>query len=108
MIFPSFGGFGAQFNQHLYAPVTPMPQGEYADVETKMKALNPQLVRIFYNDNWDANADGKHPEWASNYAPFVKVCLLAQDSGATINVTFHTYVNAKNDPDGSMAKRVRR
>jgi hypothetical protein len=101
LVVPSLGGYGAQFNQHLYAPVTPKPA---TGVEAKMVALEPQLVRIFYNDNWDANADGKHPEWQQNYASFVKVCLLAQESGATINVTFHTYVNAVKDPAGSMAK----
>ena len=25
-------------------------------------SLEPQLVRIFYNDNWEENADGTHPE----------------------------------------------
>ena len=59
---PSLGGYGAQFGMHVYAPITPWPAGVgYGDFEAKVKALDPHLVRIFYNDNWDANADGRFP-----------------------------------------------
>src|SRR5262245_32701713 len=68
VLFPSLLGYGAQFNMHMYAPVTPWPTGlGYADVEQKVKRLEPQLVRIFYNENWDANLDRTHPEWCGNY-----------------------------------------
>jgi hypothetical protein len=104
VLFPSLGGFGAQFNQHLWAPVTAKPPGDPATVRERVLDLQPELVRIFYNDIWDANAKGDHPEWQLNYDSFVQTCLLAQDAGATINVTFHTYVIAVTDPEGSMAK----
>ena len=66
MLFPSLAGYGAQFNNHLYAPITPWPAGDgTATSRTKVKALEPQLVRIFYNDNWDGNADGHVPRLAS-------------------------------------------
>ena len=49
----ALGGYGAQFNQHVYAPVTNPPVGTLPDLEAKVKALEPQLVRIFYNDNFE-------------------------------------------------------
>ncbi len=59
VLFPSLLGYGAQFGDHVYAPITPWPPGQdHSDADAKVKALEPQLVRIFYNDNWDANANG--------------------------------------------------
>ena len=100
----ALGGYGAQFNQHLYAPITPTPPGGYAQVEEKVRDLEPQLVRIFYNDIWEENTRGDIPDFAQNLASFYKVAQLAQETGATINVTYHTYVFAKNDPQGSMTR----
>jgi hypothetical protein len=95
VLFPSLLGYGAQYNNHLYAPITAsrMPPEEYPDVESKVKALQPQLVRIFYNDNWEENQDGMHPEWRDNYASFVKVVELAQESGATIDIGYQNLGN---------------
>jgi hypothetical protein len=95
VLFPSLLGYGAQYNNHLYAPITAsrMPPEEYPDVEAKVKALQPQLVRIFYNDNWEENQDGTHPEWRDNYASFVRVVQLAQESGATIDIGFQNLGN---------------
>jgi hypothetical protein len=105
VLFPSLGGYGGQFGMHLYAPVTPWPAGTgFADVEEKVKRLEPQLVRIFYNDNWDGNANGKFPDWATNYASFVRVVQLAQEAGATIDISFQNLGNAPKTPDASMAK----
>ena len=61
VLFPSLGGYGAQFNHHLYAPISSVriPADQYPNVEAKVKALEPQLVRIFYSDNWEENADGR-------------------------------------------------
>jgi hypothetical protein len=99
VLFPSLLGYGAQFNMHLYAPVTPWPAGlGYGDVEHKVKTLEPQLVRIFYNDNWDANANGMFPGWAVNYASFVKSVQLAQEAGATIDISFQNLGNIVNPP----------
>ena len=44
------GGFGTQFNQHVYANITPTPPGSLPALEDKVNALEPQFVRIFYND----------------------------------------------------------
>ena len=106
VLFPSLVGYGAQFGDHVYAPITPWPPGQdHADVEAKVKALEPQLVRIFYNDNWDANANGKFPDYATNYASFVQVVQLAQDTGATIEISFQNLGNILTGPAGPpMAK----
>jgi hypothetical protein len=95
VLFPSLVGYGAQFNNHLYAPITSVriPAGEYPDVEAKVKALQPELVRIFYNDNWEENQDNTHPEWRDNYASFVKVVQLAQETGATIDIGYQNLGN---------------
>ena len=94
VLFPSLLGYGAQFGMHLYAPITPWPpDAGYGDVENKVKALEPQLVRIFYNDNWDGNANGKFPDWQVNYASFVRVVQLAQEAGATIDISFQNLGN---------------
>jgi hypothetical protein len=105
VLFPSLVGYGMQFGNHVYAPITPWPAGlGYGDFEDKVKALEPQLVRIFYNDNWDGNEDGRHPEWPQNYASFVKVVQLAQKAGATIDVSFQNLGTARFTPEPAMAK----
>jgi hypothetical protein len=108
VLFPSLLGYGAQFNMHMYAPVTPWPPGlGYGDVEEKVKALEPQLVRIFYNEDWDANLNGKHPspELEANYASFVKAVQLAQAAGATIDISYQSLSPAtRADPNTAMAK----
>ncbi len=105
VLFPSLVGYGSQFGMHLYAPVTPWPAGVgYGNVEDKVRKLEPQLVRIFYNDNWDGNANGKFPDWQTNYASFVKVVRLAQESGATIDITFQNLGNARLAPAPAMSK----
>jgi hypothetical protein len=105
VLFPSLLGYGSQFGMHLYAPVTPWPAGVgYGDAEDKVKKLEPQLVRIFYNDNWDGNANGRFPDWQTNYASFVKVVRLAQETGATIDISFQNLGNARLAPEPAMAK----
>jgi hypothetical protein len=110
VLFPSLLGYGAQFGDHVYAPITPWPAGQsYGDFEDKVKALEPQLVRVFYNDNWDANANGGFPDWQTNYASFVKVVELAQEAGATVDIGFQNLGNVtgatpKTTPEDAMAK----
>jgi hypothetical protein len=87
----ALGGYGAQFNQHVYAAVTPKPPDSLDDLEAKVKALEPQLVRIFFHEVQERNAD--------QLASFYKTVELAQASGAAINITYHTAVNAKLNPD---------
>ncbi len=101
----ALGGYGAQFNNHVYAPITPWPVNTgYGDFEKKAKDLHPHIVRIFYNDNWDGNRNGLFPDWEKNYASFVKVVRLAQEAGATIDISFQNLANAKGTPLPDMAK----
>jgi hypothetical protein len=112
VLFPSLLGYGAQFNNHLYAPITQpfITSTGYADVEQKVKALEPHLVRIFYNDNWEENYDRTHPEWAENYDSFVRVVELAKEAGATVDISYQNLANISRDdarkrtPDEAMKK----
>ena len=90
VLVPSLGGYGFQFNGHLYAPITNPAPATLPDLESKVKALEPQLVRIFYNDNWEANADKTHPEWQQNLESFKDTVALAQESGATVVIAYQT------------------
>jgi hypothetical protein len=68
-----------------------------------VKELEPQLVRIFYNDNCEENRDGTHPEYQQNYDSFVKVVQLAQEAGATILISYQNLAYARLYPDETMA-----
>ena len=109
VLVPSLAGYGAQFNNHVYAPITPWPhdstpEDDYDDFEAKAKALQPHIVRIFYNDNWDGNRNGAFPDWEKNYASFVKVVRLAQEAGAIIDISYQNLGNARSTPGPDMAK----
>jgi hypothetical protein len=95
----SLGGYGFQLNHHLYAPITNPPPATLPDLESKVKALEPQLVRIFYSENWEANSDGTHPEWQQNLESFRRVVELANASGATIVIAYQGVSAAKLKPD---------
>ena len=100
VLVPSLGGYGGQFNQHVYAPITNAPPASLPDLEAKAKALEPQLVRIFYNDNWEERL----PTAAQNLASFIRTVQLAHESGATINITYQTASVARLDPVPSMTR----
>jgi hypothetical protein len=98
ILVPSLGGYGAQLNQHVFAPITNAPAASLPDLESKVKDLEPQLVRIFYNDNWEANADRLHPEWPANLDSFYRTVRLAHEAGATINITYQSIGRALGNP----------
>jgi hypothetical protein len=98
LLVPSLGGYGFQFNGHLYAPITTAPPASLPDLESKVKALEPQFVRVFYNENWEANADKTHPEWPQNLESFKDTVQLAADSGATVAIAYQTIASAKTAP----------
>ena len=93
------GGYGAQFNQHVYAPITGAPPESFPEMEQKAKELGAQLVRIFYNDNWEE----RRADAAPNLASFYRTVQLAQDAGATVNITYHAVNVAKLNPVASMS-----
>ena len=94
----ALGGYGAQFNQHVYAPVTNPPAASLPGMEAKVKALEPQLVRIFYNDNFEE----RQPNRVRNLASFVDTVQLAHEAGATINITYQAVNVAKTKPVEAM------
>ncbi len=61
VLLDALGGFGAQFNQHVYASITPKPPGSLPDLEAKVKALEPQLVRIFFHEVQERDRISSHP-----------------------------------------------
>ena len=88
----SFGGFGGQLNQHLYAKISGPPPG-LAAVEAKVVALEPQLVRIFFNTSAWTNAD--------RLSSFERTVRLANRAGADIDITWQgsTFEFAMNNMD---------
>ncbi len=78
-IVQNFGGYGAQFNQHVYAKISGPPPG-LPNLEAKVLALGPQFVRVFFNTT----------EWTfpDRMASFVRTVELAQRAQAQINITW--------------------
>ena len=56
-----------------------------------MKALEPQLVRIFYHEIRETEDPDKMPS-------FIRTVELAQEAGATINITYQTATRARFQP----------
>jgi hypothetical protein len=102
VLVPSLGGYGAQFNHHVYAPITNLPASSFADLESAVLAFEPQFVRIFYNENWAEPGQPRyHPE---NIESFRRTVALAQAAGATINVTYQTVSEARSAPGPHMQR----
>jgi hypothetical protein len=92
LLVPSLGGYGTQLNQHVYAAITSAPTASLPDLEAKVKALEPQIVRIFFAEQAEAN-------FPDRMASFLETVQLAQEAGATINITYQSAARAKLDPD---------
>jgi hypothetical protein len=74
-----FGGFGGQFNQHVYAKISGPPP-YLPQLEERVLTLRPQFVRIFFNTS----------EWQNDdrMESFVRTVQLAHRAGADINITW--------------------
>jgi hypothetical protein len=92
IIVDDFAGFGTQYNQNVYSTfsavdgITPENIGQ---LETKVKNLRSQYVRIFFDSkSWPS--DPKYATVPSDFMEsFIKTVKLAQDAGAkTINITY--------------------
>jgi hypothetical protein len=75
----SFGGFGGQFNQHVFADISGPPP-DLPGLEAKVLALGPGYVRVFFN-----NSEWTFPD---RMASFVRTVQLANRAGATIEVAW--------------------
>jgi hypothetical protein len=79
----SFAGYGGQFNHHVYAAISRaagVTDDNVKDMEQKMRALQPQFSRIFFNNTAFTDPD--------RLQSFIRTAQLAQSTGATINVTW--------------------
>ena len=97
---------GAQFNQNLYASevrklrggkmaIPKLSDQSLADLGQKLKALEPQFVRVFFSPFQD-----KGPP--STRDSFLRTVQLAQAAGATINITVQSVAPYVPDPDQGM------
>ena len=101
IISTNFSGFGTQYNQNVYSSFSAI-DGIFTDninqLEAKVKALNSQYVRIFFDSKaWPFDPKYTETIHADFMDSFIKTVKLAQDAGAkTINITFwHTSEAAK-------------
>jgi hypothetical protein len=99
LLLDNLGGYGMQFNHHVFAKITPAPPGTIGGLEPKIDALEPQLARIFYND--ESENPAKFPD---RYASFINVVRMANEIGATINITYQTTTRAQDNIGGSMSQ----
>ncbi|KRE36490.1 hypothetical protein [Paenibacillus sp. Soil724D2] len=99
IVVPEFQGYGAQMNMHLYTALNDPTRGfvgneppkELENVEAKVKAMKPGLVRIFLSPvNFDPGNENRMDS-------FIKTVNLAQQAGSTVNVTWWFIERAAND-----------
>jgi hypothetical protein len=80
---PTFAGYGGQFNHHVYAAISRaagVTDDNAKDMERKMRDLQPQFSRIFFNNTAFTDPD--------RMQSFIRTVQLAQSTGTTINVTW--------------------
>lgn len=83
VVVPSFGGYGGQFNHHVYSALSRavgVNDTNVVDMEQKMRALHPQFSRIFFTPQAFSDPD--------KMQSFVRTVLFAQSTGTTINITW--------------------
>jgi hypothetical protein len=103
VVVKSFGGFGVQLNQHAFAKQTLdlVPGASNNDLKAKIRALAPHVVRIFWSQGPKQDGflfDRARPKTQqdeiekasekSRWDSFLEVVALAQEIGATINITW--------------------
>jgi len=95
-----FLGFGTQYNQNVYSAFSAadgITSANIGKLETKVKALHSQYVRIFFDSKaW--TTDPNYSAATADFMPsFVSTVKLARDAGATsINITYwHTATAAQ-------------
>jgi Glycosyl hydrolase catalytic core len=79
----SLAGYGAQFNNHVYAAISRnagVTEDNLKIMEQAVRALHPQFSRIFFNPSELTDPD--------RMQSFVRTVLLAQTVGTWINITW--------------------
>lgn len=74
-----FGGFGAQFNQHLYAAISG-PPANIAQLEQLVTVVRAPFVRVFFNTGALTDED--------KLTSFYRTVELARRSEAELNITW--------------------
>jgi hypothetical protein len=77
------GGYGAQMNQNVYAAITGAPLDVLGNLESQVVAQQPGIVRVFFNDV-------QARSFPDRLTSFYRTLQLAQQAGATINVTLQS------------------
>jgi hypothetical protein len=83
VLVPSFAGYGAQFNHHVYSALSRsagVTDDNVADMEQKMRTLHPQFSRIFFTPQAFSDPD--------KMQSFVRTVMFAQSVGTDINITW--------------------
>lgn len=81
-----FVGSGTEYNQNLYASISAVDGITTSNIgllESKVKALDSQIVRIFYDSKGEDTVT--YPDYM---ASFEQTVALAQSSGAEVNITY--------------------
>jgi hypothetical protein len=79
----SLAGYGAQFNNHVYAAISRnagVSEDNVKLMEQAVRALHPQFSRIFFNPTELTDPD--------RMQSFIRTVMLAQTAGTTINITW--------------------
>src|SRR5439155_7486955 len=95
---PPIVGFGAQFSPYILAPQLGQEVQNLDDLERKLRDLGPQHVRIFVLTQWITPGHERELE------SLVRTVKLAQDSGATVNLTL--WYGWLKDPKESSQRMV--
>src|SRR5437763_4678529 len=83
VLVPSFAGYGAQFNHHVYSALSRsvgVSDDNVGDMEQKMRTLHPQFSRIFFTPQAFTDPD--------KMQSFVRTVVFAQSVGTDINITW--------------------
>lgn len=97
----AFVGFGANMNPYLYCRPNwgEVNETNAADLRRKVIALAPQHVRIFFLNDWLTTGDTVVAKGDPRmYESFIRTVRLAQDAGATVNLTLWYDPNRWADP----------
>jgi hypothetical protein len=98
VVVPDFEGYGAQMNGYLYTAQNDpkkgtgnLPPQDLTNVETKVRALKPGLVRIFLSPAAYLPANQNLMD------SFYKTVELAQSAGSNVNITWWFIDRAAHD-----------
>jgi hypothetical protein len=108
VLLPGWAGTGVQFNAHTFAKQSGLSEPQFPELERRVTALSPQLVRLFYNHNHHGNPvppGAQDSVQKDRWDSFVRSAQLAQSTNAAINVTWQSIVVAGGTDQEIAARR---